>query len=241
MSGEPELLDAFRAAALSVTKLYKISASTQAKSRADGYHDCLEDLLTFLDREGLGAADGEGYKIRRWAMERIEGRDAISQTLESEDEVEKPEAQSPQAHRSSSAPQPATTMRAEVLMKDPEPPAVSAVQQSSPEVEEAEIVVPSQETFTFQSPLPYPQDAYMSLANLDLSDSQVQNSTNRPVAPSAAPRNMRNRNARTGSRSSLGRGAGQKRKVNLAEIFDLGSLGNGKDVFGSGGKRSRLG
>jgi len=242
MSGEPELLDAFKTAALSVTKLYKISASTQAKSRADGYHDCLEDLISFLDKEGLGTADGEGSRIRRWAMERMEGRDAISQTLESEDEVDKPDVQSPQTHRASSAPQPTTTIRTEIQMKDPDPPNIPRITQSSPEVEEPEIVVPSQETFTFQSPLPYPQEAYMNLANLDLSDSQIQTPSNRPAPAVTTPRNMRNRNVRTGNRTSLGRGAGQKRKVNLAEIFDLGSLGNGKDVFGSGGgKRSRLG
>jgi len=235
MSGEPELLDAFRAAALSVTKLYKISASSQAKSRTDGYHDCLEDILAFLDREGLGVSDGEASRVRKWVVERIDGREAISQALESEDEAEKPDVTSPQTQRSNSAPQPSVA-RNEIQMKDPAPPNIPPVQSVSPLAEETEIVVPSLETFSFQSPMPYPPD-YMSLANLDLSDTHAQAPTRGPTASSTTPRITRTRTGRAGPRISVSRGAGQKRKVNLAEIFDIG---NGKDIFGGGGKRTRL-
>ncbi|KAK3349437.1 hypothetical protein B0T25DRAFT_243203 [Lasiosphaeria hispida] len=242
MSSDPtELLDAFRAAALSVTKLYKTSASAQAKSRADGYHECLEDILAFLDREGIGASEGEAGRIRKWATERLEGRDSL---LESEDEVEKAEVASPpHTQRSSSAPQPSVP-QIEVQMKDVVPPAAPTTQPPAVQIpiEETEIVVPTQDTFNFQSSLAYPHDAYMNLANLDLSDSQAHTMPNRPPASSTTPRNIRGRNARVASRAAnLGRGAGQKRKVNLAEIFDLSSLGHGsgKDVFG-GGKRSRF-
>ncbi|KAK0707573.1 hypothetical protein B0H67DRAFT_495189 [Lasiosphaeris hirsuta] len=240
MSSDPtELLDAFRAAALSVTKLYKTSASAQAKSRADGYHECLEDILAFLDREGIGASESEAGRIRKWATERLEGRDSL---LESEDEAEKAEVASPHTQRSNSAPQPAP--QPEVQMKDTVPPAVPVTQPPTIQIpiEDTEIVVPTQDTFNFQSSSPYPHDAYMNLANLDLSDSQTHTTSNRPPGSSTTPRNMRGRSARVASRAAnLGRGAGQKRKVNLAEIFDLSSLGHGsgKDVFG-GGKRSRF-
>lgn len=238
----PELIDAFRAAALSVTKLYKTSAATQAKARADGYHDCLEDLLAYIDREGMNATDSEGSRIRKWILERLDGQDTISQTLESEDEADKADAPSPpHAQRDGHAPQ-SSAIRNEAQLKEEAPPTISVVQPSSPRADEADIVVPSQDAFTFQSSIPYPQDAYMNLANLDLSDSQVHNPSSRPSAPTGTPRNAKGRNARSTARTSLGRGAGQKRKVNLAEIFDLGSLGygNGKDVFGNGGKRNRL-
>ena len=56
-----ELLSAFKAAALSVTNLYKNAASEQARSRAAGYQDALDDLLSFLDKENLGLGDGEGW------------------------------------------------------------------------------------------------------------------------------------------------------------------------------------
>ncbi|KAM7199346.1 hypothetical protein V8F20_005741 [Naviculisporaceae sp. PSN 640] len=259
MSDSLDLLDAFKAAALSVTKLYKMSAAAQTRSRAEGYQDCLDDLLAFLDKENIGLSDGEGLTIRKWATDRQEPRDTISQTMESEDEVEKPEtsASSPQLQRSSSvAPQPA--VRNDTHMRDSAPPTVpsNTTPSISPIVEDVEIVVPSQETFNFQSSIPYPSysslpshDTYISLANLDLSDSQTHssNQTTRqggsPTTTATTPtisRNARLRNGRPASRTALNRVAGQKRKVNLDEIFDLGSLGhgNGKDVFG-GGKRSR--
>ncbi|KKF94944.1 hypothetical protein CFO_g2723 [Ceratocystis platani] len=121
-----QLLDAFRAAALSVTKLYKTSASAQNKARLDGYQDCLEDLLAFLDRENIGLGD------------------ALS------DSTATPTSRPPLRSR---------------------------------------------------------------------------------LAASNSTRNSQSRH--------LGRGSGQKRKLNIAEIFDFGDLGNGKDMFGSGPKRNR--
>jgi hypothetical protein len=169
----------------------------------------------------------------------MEGRDSVSHTLESDEETDKPEVASPQVHRSSSAPTP-SVIRSEVQMKDPAPPPMAPPTAIMTMVD-TDIAVPSQDNFTFQSSVPYPQDAYMSLANLDLSDSQAHTAnTNRTTTNSGTTRTTRGRLPRTGPRNSIGRGAGQKRKVNLAEIFDIGSLGNGKDVFGSGNKRSRL-
>ncbi|KAK0615027.1 hypothetical protein B0T17DRAFT_582823 [Bombardia bombarda] len=269
-----ELLnDAFKAAALSVTKLYKISTSTQAKARADGYQDCLEDLVAFLDRGQIGHAEGsEGWWVRRWLSERLDGRE---QMIESEDETDKtdnPASSPPMDHRANSvAPVPPPTLAAsttspknnqqqggndEVHMltnrDSATPPTVAATTTAGPVmvVEDADIQVPTQENFTFQSHYPYPpQDSYMNLANLDLSDGQSQSHTSSNNS-AATPRAGRGRSSRTASRTTMDRidrirAAGQKRKYNLAEaaeIFDLANLGfgNGKDVFGNGGgKRSR--
>ncbi|AEO64530.1 8650a7d9-5380-4100-a28c-79927b2f1e0e [Thermothielavioides terrestris] len=238
-----ELLEAFKAAALSVTKLYKLSASAQAKSRADGYQDCLEDLLSFLDKEAIGLQDGEAQRVRKWVTDRIEGRDGTSPPLESDDEADKsdpPVLSSPQMPRAAPAPVQRLSDKNEVHMRDSSaPPVLTTVPLApTPTVEEADIVVPTQDTFTFQASHPYPHDEALRLANLDLSDSQAMG----PSSSRSATRSGRNRNGRTGPRPLLGRGAGQKRKLNLAEIFDLGNLdyGNGKDVFGGGGKRSRF-
>ncbi|EFX04478.1 hypothetical protein CMQ_1406 [Grosmannia clavigera kw1407] len=84
-----ELLSVFKAAALSVTKLYKTSTTAQAKARVDGYQDCLEDLLALLDKGGCDVR-----VVRRWAAERLDGRDSIVPTIESEDEVDKTDATS---------------------------------------------------------------------------------------------------------------------------------------------------
>src|SRR5699024_9868937 len=41
--------------------------------RQAGYQEAIEDLLQFLDRENLGLGDGEGWSVRRWATERLDG------------------------------------------------------------------------------------------------------------------------------------------------------------------------
>ncbi|KAK4164476.1 hypothetical protein QBC43DRAFT_334358 [Cladorrhinum sp. PSN259] len=236
MSDQNELLDAFKAAALSVTKLYKTSATAQAKSRADGYQDCIEDLLNFLDKESSALTNNPTAKIRKWALDRLDR--ITSPSLDSDDEqdnrVEQP-ASSPIAQRTMPQPAKASHDRDEADMRDSNAAKVSTTVpavHSDPIIEEVELVVPSQDMFTFQSSHPYPHDAAARLANLDLSDAQTHQ-------PRSTPRNNRRRDVRAnGTRNSrLGQGAGQKRKVNLAEIFDIGSL-NEKDVFG-GGKRSR--
>src|SRR5271170_1311326 len=110
-----QLLQAFKAAALSVTKLYKTAAADQNRARSEGYQDALDELLAFLDREDIGLSDGEGWKIRRWATERLDGRgDSGSQTMESEDEAaEKTDGvSSPELHRSQSATRLSSTARA---------------------------------------------------------------------------------------------------------------------------------
>ncbi|KAK3316686.1 hypothetical protein B0H66DRAFT_626043 [Apodospora peruviana] len=241
-----ELLDAFKAAALSVTKLYKTSTAAQSKARGDGYQDCLDDLLAFLDNEKIGVVDGDGWRIRKWITDRLEGRDAVSQIMESEDEADKGEtvASSPRLQRSGSS-VPPSTGRNDMQMRESAPPAVapSTTQSVSPIMEEVEIVVPSQDTFTFQSSISYPsQESYMHIANLDLSDSQTHTTTTMPTPSTPTVRNARGRNGRPISRTTISRVHGQKRKVNLAEIFDIASLGygnGGKDVFGNASKRSR--
>ncbi|CAK7270539.1 hypothetical protein SEPCBS57363_004154 [Sporothrix epigloea] len=88
-SSPEELLDVFKAAALSVTKLYKTSAAVQSKARIEGYQDCLEDLLTVLEK-----GETDVRTIRRWVVERLDGREPILPTIESEDEVEKTDSNS---------------------------------------------------------------------------------------------------------------------------------------------------
>ena len=247
-----QMLDVFRAAALSVTKLYKSSISAQAKARADGYQDCLDDLLQFLDKANLGLDDGEGWKIRAWANERLEARDGSPQAIESDDDAEKPETMSsPEIHRSSSTPcvaqQPQTSHprnEAQVQTESTTP----VVQEIT--VDEPEIAVPTQDTFDFRSSHPYPQDAqaHLNLADLRLSDARSHDnsiSSNSTISVSrSSSRGQRHggnagRNVPRGS-TRLGYGAGAKRKVNFGEFFDLGNLGQFRDGFGGpGAKRSR--
>ncbi|KAF5656969.1 hypothetical protein FHETE_10686 [Fusarium heterosporum] len=219
-----QLLDVFKAAALSVTKLYKISAAGQSKARADGYQDCLDDLLQFLDKGGMGLGDGEGWKIRKWATERLDGRESSSMNTESEDEAEKAEtASSPELSRTSVPPQPASQIRT-----DSAPPSIHPIVE-----EPTPILVPTQDNFTFQSSHPYP-----NIGTLDLSDSRPHDDPSAPTRPSKTRMTGGSSRAYQRGPGHLVQRAGNKRKLNFDEIFDLGSL-NGKDPFGNGGKRGR--
>ncbi|KAK2593310.1 hypothetical protein QQS21_008992 [Conoideocrella luteorostrata] len=217
-----QLLDVFKAAALSVTKLYKTSALAESRARTDGYQECLEDLLLFLDKENLGLKDGEGWSIRKWATERLDGRDAGPQNTESEDETERAErTASPEITRKSVEPQ-------VTVPKIAESPAPNVI--SIPE-EPMSIVVPSQDQFTFQSSHPYP-----NIGTLDLSDSRSRDIQSLSSGRSTKSR-LHGHNSKSGSRGHLGKGAGTKRRWDFDDFFD-GCLG-GKDPFGNGGKRSR--
>jgi len=232
-----DVVDAFKAAALSVTKLFKTAAAAQAKAHTEGYQDCLNDLLSFLNKEKMGLSDGEGLRVRAWATERMEGGDGGAQTAESEDEVEKAEtASSPELQQASNGAQ-LPVMQDALMQSGPAPDPIPLTKQ------ESSIIVPAQETFNFVSSIPYPQDADVALAALDLSDNNSSPRSN-TAPPSAAipikPTRLRlgGSGARTGAKS-LGRGAGLKRKLNLGEIFDVGSLGYGKDMFGNRGNKRR--
>lgn len=77
-----DLLPDFKQAALSVTNLYKAAHSAQTKARAAGYQDALDDLLAFLDKENLGLMDGEGWRVRQWATQNLDGDDILPQQPE---------------------------------------------------------------------------------------------------------------------------------------------------------------
>jgi hypothetical protein len=249
-SDPPEqLLQAFKAAALSVTKLYKTAAADQSRARSEGYQDALDELLAFLDREDIGLSDGEGWKIRRWATERLDGRDTVSQHVESDDDTDKQErGTSPVLERTQSATQLPTRTASPVRTE-------SVTPIIPPPIFEPPTMLPPSSTFTFRSSYPYPQDTDMNLSDLDLSDSRGQPLdasivSHRSQSPSssititrpsrnASRLNQTNRHS-TRTTNSIGRGAGQKRKINLGEFFDIGNLGHGKDGFGGGGKRGRF-
>ncbi|KAL6896045.1 hypothetical protein HDV57DRAFT_35848 [Trichoderma longibrachiatum] len=223
-----QLLDVFKAAALSVTKLYKTSAKAEARARADGYQECLDELLMFLDKENIGLDDGEGWRIRRWATERLDGRDAGQQSAESEDEVDKGERNaSPEIARAST--EPIISSPIQIQTRTVSPPAAVPVHVSPMSEEPTHFVVPTQEAFTFHS-------SYPNIATLDLSDQRPQEPSS--FAPSFSSK-FGGSSSRGGPRSSphLGRGAGTKRRMDFDDFFG-GCLG-GKDPVGNGSKRSR--
>lgn len=247
-----QILQAFKAAALSVTKLYQTAAADQGRARSEGYQDALDDLLAFLDKEDIGLSDGEGWRIRRWATERLDGRE--SQTVESEDETGDKAADhdggsSPEIHRSHSATRLSSAARATRTASPARAESLAPPTTNTPPSDSANTVPPAG-AFTFQSTQQYPDsDVILSDIPNDSSERRESHSSNPSTItitrPRANQRHGSSHSTRQNSRatSSLGRGAGQKRKVTIgdvAEYFDFSNFGNGKDTFGGGGKRGRF-
>lgn len=254
-----KLLQAFKSAALSVTNLYKTAASDEVQARSQGYQDALDNLLAFLDKESLGLGDGEGWKVRRWATERLEGSPPATGGSDSDDDrgetnkrtrsltpaiQRKPTPEPPEAHTSSL---PASPVRIESTL--------STVLLSGPQTS---VVAAGPEIFSFRSSRPYPQDIEMQAdptsVNLSEPESQAQGNGSNTVSAirreaasrgSRTPHRGANHSNRPNTRSatsarSLGSGAGSKRRIAFNEYFDLGSLGDGKDGSGGGNKRGRF-
>jgi hypothetical protein len=252
-----QILQAFKAAALSVTKLYQTAAADQGRARSEGYQDALDDLLAFLDKEDIGLSDGEGWRIRRWATERLDGRESVSQSMESEDETgekaaDRDGASSPEIHRSQSATRLSSTARATRTASPPQAESLAPSATITPPPSDSANTIPPQGQFTFRSNQQYP-DSDMNLSEQP-SDSPDRREGSHGSNPSAITITRPRTNQRYSSHShstrqnsrtttTLGRGAGQKRKITIgdvAEYFDFSNFGNGKDTFGGGGKRGRF-
>lgn len=257
------LLSAFKAAALSVTALYKNAASDQARSRAAGYQDALDELLVFLDRESLGLGDGEGWRVRQWATERLDGGN-YGKTENDDDEYggaggeqEEQGTSSPERTRRRSTPH-EDAPDVPPTHTGPEHPAAqpSDIAESTKADEERTsqqhhtYVLPQAATFDFESSHQYPssnhdREVVMSTGGISPDHNETGRAPIRVELLSRAQRN--NRHSRThssrqagSSHPSLGSGAGAKRKAPLGDFFDITGLSfDGKDGTGRGGKRGR--
>lgn len=258
-----QLLQAFKTAALSVTNLYKTAVADQAQARQAGYQEAIEDLLAFLDRENLGLTDGEGWKIRQWATERMDGTGAAGS--ESDDErgdmekqarscspgvmrKENQEHELPrQMSRSSSPPRLEPAVQPQ---PQPQPQQPMLQPQPQPASESNAFARPPVFTFTAGPPFPQPQEQDIDMQSSD--NPTAMNATSpddsQPaVSVSVLPRNSRvqsrhnsvsRHNARSSTRQSSS-GLGSKRKFNLPDFFDISGIENTRDIFG-GGKRGRF-
>ena len=257
--GEPpeQLLSAFKAAALSVTQLYKTATADQGKARAEGYEDALYELLDFMDKEDIGLGDGEGWRIRRWATERMDSRDSAQG--ESDDEAGgkhergQDRGSSPEINRSQSAPRLSSTNRTSRMTSparasSPQPtPPVTAIPTTT---EQTHTVPPA---FTFRAGDSLPRESDFNLADTDMSDSTrtlhdgtMSHTSNPPITITRPSRTGSRHSSHPGrsivrSGNSIPRGSVQKRKTthDYGEFFDILSSGC-KDGSGGGGKRGRF-
>ncbi|KAL8668769.1 MAG: hypothetical protein Q9168_006616 [Polycauliona sp. 1 TL-2023] len=259
-----QLHQAFKTAALSITKLYKTATLEQAGARQTGYQEALDDILAFLDKQHLGLGDGEGWRVRQWATERLDGS-AADRTAASESDDERAETEK---RARSSSPVVSHKSSAADVLRPPEtrlPERIASappVQQEIPQLPPTSHPKSASEIFTFRSSHPYPQDVDMVASDSTagtstaggVSQSEIQNV---PPIPQPSPTlrvGVLPRGARTPHRTgtnkhntrgvifpnrrSLGTGAGSKRKLDFNEYFDVSSLGEGRD--GGGGKKGRL-
>ncbi|RHZ48957.1 uncharacterized protein CDV56_104369 [Aspergillus thermomutatus] len=249
-----QLLQSFKAAALSVTNLYKNAVLEQAQARQAGYQEAIEDLLQFLDRENLGLGDGEGWRVRQWATERSDGLGTPSDDDERGDlektrntpqvtvRKEQPESEAVRQSTKLESPQkPGLHQRDEPVAPEQQPPALSA-----PSANDANgFDKPTIFTFTAGPSFPQYQEHDVDMQASDSSTASSQDSS--PVSVSVLPRNSRQQNRQTNlsrpnprtSPRDSSVGIGSKRKLTFPDFFDLSGMGNNKDMFG-GGKRGRF-
>ncbi|KAK5116996.1 hypothetical protein LTR62_006717 [Meristemomyces frigidus] len=262
----PELLMDFKAAALSVTNMYKSAAASQKKARVAGYQDALDDLLAFLDKESLGLMDGEGWRVRQWATEHLDDgvhRDTASEDGEEvKDTVARPESRSlsPGVQRKAAAPSVSSDPGEDVIYQPrlaSDSPAPRQAQTPTPQRASTPQRAPTpqrREEFTFRASHAYPsnhdRDAAMELDNnCAASTTASTSSSTETVRIVSRPRNRHtNHNRQRENRTvnlSLGSGAGSKRKIPYPDFFDISGMNfeghERKDGAGSGrgGKRGR--
>lgn len=242
-----KLLSQFKAAALSVTNLYKDAIHEHDQAKEAGYQEAIEDLLHFLDRENLGLGDGEGWKVRQWATERCDG--TASQTSDEEErmESERPDRSStPSTSRKEAVPEPTsrpTQPPAPTAESTPAPQPASAPSSQS---QDDSLAAPA--VFTFSAGPTYPQRQDFEM------DAQSSDNNATPPAPDGAPvsvsvlprgsrtqhrhNNLSRPHARPSTREPPA-AIGSKRKLAFPDFFDLSGMNNSKDMFG-GGKRGRF-
>lgn len=263
-----QLLSDFKAAALSVTNLYKTAAAENTRAREAGYQDALDDLLAFLDRENLGLMDGEGWRVRRWATERLDDAPRASEDEDdsTKEEVVETRSSSPEVQRKPAVHTAANDLAEEEQQRRAsEPPQHTPTQQQhappAPPAPSAQISAPALDDFSFRSTESYPTNHNREdTQTMDVDNSNnASNNTVRLASKPTKTRHTTQSRTRDSNRISngptfnfnLGSGAGNKRKMPYPDFFDISGLNadnsndasnnNRKDGNGGGrgGKRGR--
>jgi Domain of unknown function (DUF4588) len=245
----PDLLAAFRTAALSVTNLYKAAAASDSSSHQAGYQDALEDLLVFLDKENLGLQDGEGWVVRQWATEKFDRELPTNQSNDSDEEQAEADKERSTSPARSSISNDEDTGASTILP----PRSASAPAQEQPQPLSEEILA-SNDMYRFTGIPPTPQDTQMqafdSLPQIEEPVPSIitQSSSESPIRVEVVGRGSRTPHRHAGLRHGTRQttrdftfSAGTKRKVQFPDFFDISNLGTGGDAsHGRGGKKGRF-
>jgi hypothetical protein len=237
---QPDVHQSFRTAALNVTNLYKSALADLDRARTDGYQEALDELLAFLDKENIGVGDGEGWRIRQWATERLDGTLPKQSSSDSDEEylddkrarssspimesrnisMDDPRALDPiteAAHRSDSAPPPlqmeATTTEADMS--------------------------PLHHVFQFSTPQDFPSSPTNDNSAADVS-AAARRAFPTPRRPSNRSSSRSLQRSAAQNHFQLGNGAGQKRRL-MNDFFNIDGFNDRRDGSSGGGpKRGRM-
>lgn len=219
------LHQAFKAAAFSVTQLYKAAAADEDAARSAGYQDALEELLGFLDDNSLGLGDGEGWRVRQWATERLtpdvyasdSGEEEVGSEgrrgTESPEKQRKPSDERQAGMEAKGASNNETTSNA--------PPSILQQPQSQQ---------PGIFHFTANTQMP---DVDMNPTSRSPPRTSPPTSIHLNVQPSRSPHRRRKTQLATPVAAALGQGAGTKRRASAN--VDLDSLTKYWHAYGGGG------
>lgn len=241
-----QLIQTFKSAALAVTNLYRTAEANEHRSREAGYQDALDDLLAFLDKENIGLCDGEGWRVRQWATERLDDQPPFQGGSESEEErielVNPARSASPTIH-DKSTPQTSNPPKQEAATS----PFIKSLRLDGQQTALQEnLSYQAPDVFTFRASHPFPQDTDIQPPDVATVDLARADNTVESRSPPAITVNVHQRNtklarsnrhsARSSAARGLGTGAGSKRRAPFGEFFDVANLdGSGAN------KRGRLG
>tara|TARA_R110002003_G_scaffold103_7_gene8143 strand:+ start:1851 stop:2612 length:762 start_codon:yes stop_codon:yes gene_type:complete len=234
----PDVHQSFRTAALNVTNLYKSALADLDRARTDGYQEALDELLVFLDRENMGVGDGEGWRIRQWATERLDGALPNKQSSSDSDEEDVDDKRA----RSSSPVMEHNLVPEEVHAQEPATEADQQCDSAPPPVQmeatttEAD-TTPLNHVFQFSAPQSFPSTNANDAAVNDFAAAARRAFPNpRRTSNRASSRNLQRSAAQ--NLFQLGNGAGQKRRL-MQDFFNIDGVNDRRDGSSGGPKRGR--
>ncbi|KAF1843068.1 uncharacterized protein K460DRAFT_378298 [Cucurbitaria berberidis CBS 394.84] len=234
---QPDVHQSFRTAALNVTNLYKSALADIDRARTDGYQEALDELLNLLDKENIGVGDGEGWRIRQWATERLDGALPKQSSSDSDDEYlddKRARSSSPIMERHLS---PDGTRTPDAVVDAQRCDSAPAPVQMEATTTEADMT-PLHHVFQFSAPQVYPTGSTNEHAATDVS-AAARRAFPAPRRPSNRPSSRNLQRSAAQNLFQLGSGAGQKRRL-MQDFFNIDSNNDRRDGSSGGSKRGRM-
>ncbi|KAF2024962.1 hypothetical protein EK21DRAFT_77621 [Setomelanomma holmii] len=239
---QPDVHQSFRTAALNVTNLYKSALADLDRARSDGYQEALDEILAFLDKENIGVGDGEGWRIRQWATERLDGEGSLpckqSSSDSDEDDLDDKRARSSSPvmeHNNIAEEAHAQEAASESNQRsDSAPPPVQMEATTT-----AADATPLNHVFQFSASQDFPSNNANDAAVSDFAAAA------RRAFPNPRRTSNRSSSSRNLQRSAaqnllqLGNGAGQKRRL-MQDFFNIDGSNDRRDGSSGGPKRGRM-